>query len=111
MAHLEVPTLETSSKLIEEWQEGSCLQGMGYHWFKNSIANNVKLTYKINTVVPVVPMYHPETGDISGLFFWAPQRMQIWDEKLCTPAVQNMDAEILFECLSDQNFWDPGELS
>lgn len=52
MARLEVPTTEESPQLLDEWMEGSCLEGMGYHWLKSVIAGVKDLTYKANTVVP-----------------------------------------------------------
>jgi len=106
MENLRVPNHETSSELTENWHEGSCLEGMGFHWFKSAETGYKNLTYKRNSVVPVVPMYLPG-GSISGLFFWAPQKMQVWDNAICTPALFQK-SPALGECFAKLNFWDIG---
>jgi len=106
MENLRVPSHETSSDLTENWHEGSCIPGMGVHWFKSAETGYKNLTYKRNSVVPVVPMYIPG-GSISGLFFWAPQKMQVWDNEICTPALFQRLPN-LGECFTKCNFWDYG---
>jgi len=109
MAGLVVPTHEDSPKLVNEWDEGSCLEGMGFHWLKNTIPGVKPLSYKSNTVVPVVATYHPDSKRIAGIFFWAPQRMQNWDDNICNAAFATQDMSIMSSCLgSNKNFWDPG---
>ena len=59
--------------------------------------------------VPVVATYHPDSKRIAGIFFWAPQRMQNWDDNICNVAFATQDMSILSSCLgSNKNFWDPG---
>merc|ERR1719273_172415 len=108
MENLIVPSHENSSDLIKNWQAGSCMKGMGYHWFKSAVTGSKNLTYENNSVVLVVPMYHPEGGSISGLFFFAPQKMQVWDQEICSPALFNGDLPTLESCMSKMNFWERG---
>lgn len=106
MARLVIPTHEESPDLINEWSEGSCIQGMGFHWFKNVIPGVEPFTYKSNMVVPVVPMYHPDNKNIAGLFFWAPEMMQNFGPA-CNIALATQDMSVLIPCLESKNFWDP----
>lgn len=109
MMNVEMPTTEADAELVDAWHEGSCLEGMGYHWFKNAFPDAGKeLTYKHDSVMPVVPMYHPITKDISGIFFYAPERLQVWDDDVCNQAFATSDGPTLFGCFSNNNFWDPG---
>ena len=108
MANLEVPTIESSPELQMEWQEGSCIEGMGYHYLRNAIGGSKKLSYKSNSIVPVVPMYHPsedKKGEIAGLFFWAPEQLQEWPHE-CN-GFSGMSLEDLHHCKERSNFWDP----
>jgi len=109
MANLNVPTIESSPELQMQWQEGSCLEGMGYHYLRNAIGGSKKLSYKPNSIVPVVPMYHPsedKKGEIAGLFFWAPEQLQEWPHE-CNILSGSVSLEDLHDCKEQSNFWDP----
>jgi len=75
MANQIVPTHEDSPELQSDYKEGSCLQGMGYHWFQD-VVGGPELTYEADTVVPVVPMYDSEDGTLNGIFFMATNAKQ-----------------------------------
>jgi len=106
MENLVIPSHEKSSELIENWVEGSCLNSMGFHWFKSAVKGSKDLTYERNSVVPVSPQYFPG-GSIAGIFFYAPEKMQVWDDEICTPALFGNLPE-LGSCLAKCNFWDAG---
>merc|ERR1712176_313415 len=48
-------------------------------------------------------------GDISGILFFAPEKMQVWDKEICDPAFINNDEQTLNnECFPKMNWWDAG---
>ena len=112
MANLNIPISEANTELQTEWQEGSCIEGMGYHYLRNAHGGRKEMSYAANTVSPVVPMYHPggsdqehKKGQIAGFFFWAPEQLQNWPHE-CTD-VANRSLATLQKCKEQANFWDP----
>lgn len=103
MANMLVPLTEDDPELLSEWQEGSCLQGMGYHW-ERFLEPVKELPYKASELVPVVPMYSSDDHALNGIFFLATNRKQNWPAKECPTAFDPFDP-----CLSQSgkmNFWD-----
>jgi len=94
----QIPTKNSLSYLTENWQEGSCIPKMGYHWVKD-INGGKNLTYKAENTVPVVPMYDPVDGEFVAIFFLATAKKQNWADtcEVTSP-----------ECIGALNFWDPG---
>lgn len=59
-----------------DWSRGSCFDSMGWHYFKD-LAMGSSMSWDKNNVFPIVPMYHPETGDLQATFFAAPNVQQL----------------------------------
>jgi len=99
----EIPA-HNSSPLLGTWKEGSCIPGMGNHWFKDTVGGK-NLSFKAENTVPIVPMYDND-GTIMAIFFLATSKKQNW-----APGCDCL-AEIRAptpECLGTSNFWDPCE--
>ena len=113
MANTMVPSTETDPELESSWKEGSCLHGMGTHWFSDAVSGK-DLTLKTENTVPIVPMYN-SFGDkkISGVFFMATERKQNWDFEAC-PIEGSPKEAVACNCFVHKNcnFWDksPGLL-
>jgi len=104
MANTVIPTTNTSSVLMENWQEGSCIPRMGIHWIQD-VDGGSDLSYKIENTVPVVAMYDPVDGEISAIFFAAPDRRQNWPTDVCALFQPEGYSP---ECLAAMNYWDVG---
>jgi len=113
MANTMVPSIETDPELESSWKEGSCLVGMGTHWFTDAVSGK-DLTLKTENTVPIVPMYNTY-GDkkIAGVFFMATDRKQNWDFETCPIEGSPMEV-VTCNCFVQKNcnFWDksPGLL-
>jgi len=100
----EIPMKNSSPLLTDTWKEGSCIPGMGYHWFTDTIGGN-NLTYKAENTVPVVPMYDHD-GNFVAIFFLATAKKQNWDATI--GGLCPLGIPFTPECLDALNFWDPG---
>ena len=92
-----VPDVATSTELSTEWFAGSCLPGMGFHYVKDT-ETGPNLQWKASTTTPVVAMYSPATGDISGIFFLATSTKQ--------SAGPTCSYKLGDPCTEDANWWD-----
>lgn len=100
MANMPVPLREDDPELLSEWQRGSCIPSMGYHWSR-FLSPVTEMPYKTSEMVPIVPMYSSTDGTINGIFFWATSKQQqTW------PA--HCDGKLPGDpCLSGElNMWD-----
>jgi len=107
MVGRNVPTTEDSEELLSDWKEGSCINGMGYHW-ETDIEGGKNLSYEASKLVPVVPMYNSVDGSINGVFLMATSRKQRWPAE-CEHSV---DFPAILQCgtanFGNLNFWDMG---
>mmetsp|Transcript_32916 Transcript_32916/g.36945 ORF Transcript_32916/g.36945 Transcript_32916/m.36945 type:complete len:431 (+) Transcript_32916:322-1614(+) len=59
-----------------EWVDGSCVNGMGTHWWHDIETGNDTLSYEAKNLFPITPMYDPEDGALVAIFFSAHKYMQ-----------------------------------
>lgn len=108
-----IPVSEDDPELLETWAEGSCLNQMGFHWLSDVVPNSEEISFDQNSVLPIVPMYHPDTKAITGWFFWGGGKKQNWDTNVCPDPVpfnfaNATTSAIIMECIAKINFWDLG---
>ena len=78
MANMPVPLTEDDPELVRsEWQRGSCIPNMGYHWSR-FLSPVTEMPYKTSELVPVTPMYSSRDGSLNGVFVMASSRQQTW---------------------------------
>jgi hypothetical protein len=83
-----IPINEHDEELQTGWEEGSCMFGMGTHWAKDVVGGN-HMTYEAANMVPLVPMYNFETGDLQAVFFYATDTKQTFPVDKCTYDFKN----------------------
>ena len=103
MANMRVPVTEDDPELLSEFQEGSCIPPMGYHW-ERFLAPVTELPYKAKELVPIVPMYSSFDGTLNGVFFLATSRKQNFPAAEC-PDLKSVSDPCLHES-GKMNFWD-----
>lgn len=103
MANMRVPVTEDDPELLSEFQEGSCIPPMGYHW-ERFLAPVKELPYKAKELVPIVPMYSSIDGTLNGIFFLATSRKQNFPAAEC-PELKSVSDPCLHES-GKMNFWD-----
>merc|ERR1719491_349641 len=103
----DFPMTEDAAKASGEWSKGSCLGGMGVHYW-NDMKHGSNLSFEAKNLYPMAPMYNQKDGSLNGIMFIAPKLMHTWDTEICdiNPFLASQ------ECLTTTNFWDvgPGQL-
>ena len=61
-----IPFKEAAAK-EQGWHRGSCFDGMGWHWFLDTLKKDGSMSFTAQHLFPVVAMYHE--GDINAIFF------------------------------------------
>jgi len=57
--------LNVDSATAAQWTPGHCISKMGTHWAYD-LATHPVLTHEVENLVPIIPMYNPETNDVSA---------------------------------------------
>lgn len=74
--------------LREQWGKdnglvpGSCIPGMGTHWFLDTFARPGQITWQGDGLFPIVPMYDGRNRELVSIFFLSPtmhQNSTQWD--------------------------------
>ena len=99
-----VPLTEDDPELLSEWQEGSCIAMMGYHW-ERFLEPATELPFKASELAPVVPMYSSVDGTLNGIFILATDTKQNWPMKECPNSSENPMDPCVHQT-GDLNFWD-----
>jgi WAS/WASL-interacting protein len=60
-----------SEAMREKFAVGSCMKGMGQHWFYD-VATAPSISFQSSTLLPVTPMYDVANGKINAFFFSTP---------------------------------------
>jgi len=90
--------LTADEAVTQNWQKGSCFNGMGWHYFFNTAGGTLPMAgnfWNKGDVFPVVAMYHQ--GQINAIFF-ASVRDQFTYKWGCGGC-------------KDTNFWEPSTLN
>jgi len=89
MANMDVPVVQDSPELQNNYEQGTCVHGMGYHW-STDIEGGKNFTYKSENLNPIVPMYSSKDGTINGIIFMATGRQQVSPFNLTTVNMWDM---------------------
>jgi len=100
-----IPMTEDAAK-SGDWVKGSCIGGMGVHYWTD-VQHGSNLSFEVDNLFPIAPMYNENDGSLNGIFFFAAKMMQKWDIEKCGYDMIASPASPEFtECLTETNMWD-----
>jgi len=70
-----LPLTADVAKASGEWAKGSCIAGMGVHWW-HDFETGSDLSYEAKNLFPISIMYDTKTGSINGLLIASNKDMQ-----------------------------------
>jgi len=100
-----IPVTKDAAEASGEWAKGSCLDGMGTHWW-HDIETGSDLSYEVKNLFPIAPMYDTKDGSFNAILFTAGKQMQKWDSDC--GILKFMETPKTPECASKTNMWDGG---